>query len=119
MDWYPTVLDLCGIEKDKRISFDGKSLVPIIRDDRIRDVHDEFHWAWQNQWAVRVGNWKLIGRGSWDLKPDQKVPPGTHLGNISDKDPEKKNYISERKEVLKKLKESHDRWAKTVGFSAK
>ena len=119
MDWYPTVLDLCGIEKDKRISFDGKSLVPIIRDDRIKDVHDQFHWAWQNQWAVRVGNWKLIGRGSWDLKSGQKVPPGTHLGNVSDKDPEKKNYISERKEVLKKLKETHDRWAKTVGFSAK
>jgi arylsulfatase A-like enzyme len=119
MDWYPTILDLCGIEKNKSVSFDGKSLVPMLRGKGNDEIHNEFHWAWQKQWAVRVGDWKLIGRGSWDLKSGQKIPSGTHLGNVSEKDPEKKNYVSERKDLLKELKEVHDRWAKTVGFSAR
>ena len=32
MDWYPTILDLCGIKKNESVSFDGKSLVPMIMD---------------------------------------------------------------------------------------
>jgi len=119
MDWYPTILDLCGIKKNESVSFDGKSLVPMIMDKGDKKIHDEFHWAWQNQWAVRVGDWKLIGRGSWDLKPGQKIPPGTHLGKISGEAPENKNYASEKKELLKELKDAHDRWSEMVGFSAR
>lgn len=119
MDWYPTILDLCGIKKNESVSFDGKSLVPMIMDKGNKKIHDEFHWAWQNQWAVRVGDWKLIGRGSWNLKPGQKIPSGTHLGKISGEAPEKKNYASEKKQLLKELKDAHDRWSEMVGFSAR
>ena len=62
------------------------------------------HWQWDDRWAVRQGNWKLIGEGK----------KGQSLGNLSDPQPEKKNYIKEKPEIVKRLQELHDEWLKEV-----
>ena len=75
MDWYPTVIELCGIEADKTVALDGVSVLPLIRDAKLGGLHDEMHWAWQKKWAVRKGDWKLVSSGAWDFpgKPPFKT----------------------------------------------
>ena len=119
MDWYPTVIELCGIETDKEIALDGASVVPLIRDAKRGGLHDEMHWGWQRRWAVRKGDWKLVSQGIWEWREGQPLPKGTHLGKLSDATPEKKNYAAEMAPVLLQLKAAHDAWAEDVGFSGK
>lgn len=60
-DWMPTLAELCGIDLDTS-ELDGKSLVPVMNDNTIESQHSNgFCWQYQNQWAARKGDWKLIG----------------------------------------------------------
>ncbi len=62
-DWMPTIAELCGarlINED----IDGRSLVPVLRSAAAPTPHEVLHWQvgrGQSQWAVRQGDWKLIG----------------------------------------------------------
>ncbi len=58
-DWMPTLADLCGISLNKN-DLDGKSLANILKDKKVKSLHDEYCWVYQNQIAVRKGNWKLL-----------------------------------------------------------
>tara|TARA_B100000809_G_scaffold266930_1_gene333184 strand:- start:21431 stop:22861 length:1431 start_codon:yes stop_codon:yes gene_type:complete len=69
MDYYPTLVDLAGIatEKTKEQTLDGKSLAPLLRDEKILDRKTVFwHYPHYHQQggvpysAVRMGDWKLI-----------------------------------------------------------
>jgi arylsulfatase A-like enzyme len=103
MDWMPTILDLCGVALPD-VKLDGKSLLPVIQSASAKSEYDVLHWEWGGRWAVREGDWKLIGKGA----------QGNSLGNLSDSQPEKKNYIKERPEIAKRLKALHDEWRKDV-----
>lgn len=66
MVWMPTIAELCQIDlPDTKL--DGKSLVPIINNKQEASRHDIVYWQVgdatnpESQWAVRTGNWKLIG----------------------------------------------------------
>ena len=64
-DWLPTIAELAGVpllEKD----VDGKSLVGVIKSADAESPHRVVHWQVgtdpkRSQWAVREGDWKLIG----------------------------------------------------------
>ena len=107
MDWYPTLLDLCGIRRsDDMPAFDGHSILPIIEsDDAESDYGGVLHFGWGTQWAVRDGEWKLIGRTNQEA---------VSLHRLSDEQPEVKNYAAEKPEVVARLKDLHDAWAKEV-----
>ena len=62
------------------------------------------HWQWFNGWAIRKGDWKLIGRGG----------KASFLGNVNDAQPERKNYQREKSEVVGKLMKLHLEWAKEM-----
>ncbi len=62
------------------------------------------HWQWQRFWAVRKGDWKLIGH-------ENKT---TFLGNLGDPEPEKKNHLGEQSELARRLQALHDTWLKDV-----
>ncbi len=78
--------------------------MPIIKSADAPSHHKVMHWQWQRSWAVREGNWKLLGRRE----------KGTHLGNLGDAEPEKKNYLKEETEIAKRLQGLHDEWSKEV-----
>lgn len=99
-DWYPTILELCGIEKPK-VTLDGHSVLPIIKDSTTPSLHKQLHWAWHLGWAVREGEWKLIGNRD---KPN-------FLGNLNDENPEEKNHLKEKPEIVEKLFALHRKWA--------
>lgn len=107
MDWLPTVMDLCGIEKKKNApKLDGHSLLPILRSKELQSGYKGIlHFQWHTQWTVRKGDWKLIGRdGNKNFA----------LHRLTDEEPERKNYAKEKPELVARLFEMHEKWSAEV-----
>jgi arylsulfatase A-like enzyme len=102
-DWFPTLLDLCTLSYPG-VKLDGKSVMPIIRSARTESQHPVLYWQWQNKWAVREGVWKLIG----------KKNQGEFLANLTDVEPEKKNFLKEKPQIVQRLTRLHKQWVEEV-----
>ena len=103
MDWFPTVVELCGVKAPADSpALDGRSLLPLIRDPKKKSPHEVLHFAWGNRWAVRQGDWKLIG---------EKGRPQASLHNLADDKPEATNYAKARPELVDRLRKLHEAWA--------
>ena len=109
MDWFPTVLELCGIDKPD-VELDGHSILPIVHSADAASLHSVLHFQWQNQWAVREGNWKLIGKRS----NASTVGTSYSLHHLADEHPEVHDYASDRPELVEKLRSLHDQWEQKV-----
>jgi arylsulfatase A-like enzyme len=82
IDWYPTLLELCGIDLPKKQKVDGVSLVPLLKGEEIQMRPLFWHYPhYGNQGGepssiIMEGKWKLIhyhedGRDElYDLKKD-------------------------------------------------
>ena len=107
MDWYPTVLELCGIEQTKDApKLDGHSLLPVIKSADAKSPYGGvLHFQWGNRWAVRDGDWKLIGS-------DGNARATLH--RLTDEEPEKTNHAKEQPEIVERLEAMHVAWAKEV-----
>jgi arylsulfatase A len=101
-DFYPTILDLCGI-KAPAVQLDGKSLIPVINSSKAPSPHPVMHWQWMGKWAVRQGNWKLISEGKKII-----------LANLADKHPEQINHAAAEPTLVAELTNLHRAWAKDV-----
>lgn len=103
MDWMPTILHLCNTARPD-LELDGHSLLPLIRSADATSPYDVMHWQWSKRWAVRQGEWKLLGQGD----------EARSLGNLNDPEPEKKNYLEEKPKLAAKLQALHKAWAQDV-----
>jgi arylsulfatase A len=123
-DFFPTILDFCGIAHPDR-KIDGKSLLSLLKSADAPGPHKIMHWQWGNQWAVREGNWKLIvnGRDSTGRYSPHRQRPGRmespFLGNLADDQPEWTNHAAQRPDIVERLTQLHDAWAADVGLTAK
>ena len=101
-DWYPTLLELCGV-KPSGHKLDGRSLVPIIKSAEGKTRHEMFHWKSGRSIAVREGRWKLIMTGNkmelYDLPAD--------LG-------EAKNLATSQAKVVERLKNASSAYWRSV-----
>lgn len=118
MDFFPTILELCNIEPPD-YELDGKSLWPILRSAEAPSQHQVFHWMWQEQWAVREGDWKLIGNGRDTTGLESVHAPRKEMGEIylarlSDEKPEATNHAVEQPEVVARLRKLHEGWLQKV-----
>ena len=118
-DFYPTILDLCRLPApDSKL--DGKSLLPIIKSRSVPSHHKVMHWQWQNSWAVREGNWKLIFNGrdttdKWQGHPGpRRSIAKVFLGNLADDQPEFKNHAKDHPDIVRRLTKLHEEWAREV-----
>ena len=63
-DWLPTIAQLCNVPLPNS-KIDGVSLVEILQSADAAPAHTVFHWQTGGgknpSWAVRDGNWKLLG----------------------------------------------------------
>ncbi len=114
MDFFPTVLELCDIPMPSH-PIDGKSLLPVLQSAEAPSQHDAFHWMWQDQWAVRQGDWKLIGNGRDTTGLGSKHAPRKDMGelylaNLSDEPPESVNHAPSQPQVVARLKRAHEEW---------
>ena len=68
-----------------------------------------------NQWAVREGDWKLLGNPT---DPSKKAPIGPEdklfLANLKDDVGEMKNVAGAHPDVVRRLQKLHEEWAKEV-----
>lgn len=106
MDWFPTVLDLCGVQQPSNApKLDGHSVLPLIRSAKAKSKYKILHFAWGKKWAVREGDWKLIGSDG-----NAKVS----LRNLVDAKPEAKDYAKAKPEIVQRLRILHSSWVKEV-----
>ena len=85
MDWLPTLLDIAGVSDTAVDIFDGRSLVGVLADREETSPHERLYWQLGNDsrsapWAVRAGDWKLLGN-VYETKP----PPGVLPLNKADR----------------------------------
>ena len=103
MDWLPTVMDLCELQAEPSDPKpDGHSLLPLLEDsNRMSGYRGILNFQWHNKWAVRMDEWKLIGVvGSENYR----------LLRLTDEFPERKNYASERKDILSGMLNVRQAW---------
>jgi len=112
MDWYPTALELCGIEIPGGVELDGRSVLPLVRDESAPSRYAVMHWQWQKSWMVREGDWKLIVNGRHRI--DGKRADPVYLANLTDEQPERKNHAEKHSEVVERLRRLHNQWARAV-----
>ncbi len=112
MDWYPTILELCGVEIPTGIELDGHSVLPLVRDQAAPSRYAVMHWQWQKSWMVREGNWKLIVNGRHRI--GGKRADAVYLASLSDEQPERKNHAEQHPDIVGRLRRLHDRWTQAV-----
>ena len=113
-DWMPTIAELCGV-KLLDDDIDGKSLAPVIRSAAAPTPHDALHWqvglGHSAQWAVRQGDWKLVGNvqdtsGGPLNAEDKKL----FLANLATDIAERRNLAQTHPEVLQRLLKLREDW---------
>ena len=114
-DWLPTIAELTGaklLQKD----IDGKSIVSVIKNDKAKTPHDVLHWQTgrgrQPRWAVRQGDWKLIGNPQdTSNKAPLTAKDKLFLVNLKESVSEMRNLAQANPEIIQRLKKLHDDWA--------
>ena len=99
------VLELCGLAHHGP-ALDGHSLLPLLNSPEAKSAyHDRLYFQWYTTWAVRDGDWKLIGDDR-----NQSLS----LRYLAEPKPEVKNHAQEKPEIVARLKALHETWAKEV-----
>jgi arylsulfatase A-like enzyme len=110
IDWLPTIADYCNI-KSLPETIEGKSLKNVIEKNGSSE-HHQFFWKSGGSWAIRQGDWKLIGypqdqSGKGKLDPDQDL---LFLVNLKIDSTEMQNLASEHPTKVEELKEAYLQW---------
>jgi len=119
LDILPTICEILDIPIPEN-KLDGKSIVEVIKSSNVASPHEVLHWMWQDMWAVRKGNWKLIYNGhdttgKHSTHPEKEFDmPEYYLANLVDENPEEINHALQQPEIVKELNELHQIWAKDV-----
>jgi arylsulfatase A-like enzyme len=113
VDYFPTILDMAGIEQDGRPAGDGVSLVPLLRGDEKSWKQRALYWHYphySNQGgkpggAVRLGEYKLT-----EFYEDGKL----ELYNLKEDIGEKNDLAGRMPEKTKELHRLLKEWRSTV-----
>ncbi|MDO1451192.1 sulfatase-like hydrolase/transferase [Rhodocytophaga aerolata] len=113
-DWLPTVAELCSIKPSGQV-IDGKSLVKVIRSEKEKSPHQVFHWQLKEQWAVREGDWKLIGNPR-DTSNKGKITDEDQffLTNVARDPSEMRNLAGENPQIVERMRQLHTVWEKEL-----
>ena len=107
MDWLPTIMDLCGIKcRADDPKLDGHSVVKILENPKAKSGYQGIlNFQWHRKWAVRMNEWKLIGREGAN---------NYQLFRLTDKNPERINYAKDRNDILAEMLQIRKAWMKDV-----
>ena len=107
-DLVPTILELAGIKKPRGTTFDGQSLMPMIRGE-VASHESEFYISectWMRKHGWRTPQWKLIVA----LEPDFHFKPPVELYNLVEDPNENRNLAEEHPDVVRTLKKRMRAW---------
>ena len=110
-DWFPTLAELCNIKVDNN-NFDGKSLLPVIKNPISATAHvDGYCWGFKKMWVARKGKWKLLGNPV-DTSNKGEVFDNDILFLVDlENDPgEKNNLASKYPAIVLELKKQYQEW---------
>jgi arylsulfatase A-like enzyme len=120
MDWMPTIAFYCGINLPNR-KIDGINIAEIIKNKKTKSPHDVLHWQKRirpdrkTQWAILSGKWKLVANGPSTEFKGKKIPEAEYFLSDLEVDPgETNNLASKHPEIVQKLTNLHEKWAKEV-----
>ncbi|WP_298537527.1 sulfatase-like hydrolase/transferase [uncultured Algibacter sp.] len=119
-DIFPTVCELSNIDKPESVN--GKSLVPVMNNQRKEVRHSTYHAYKQFQRAYRKGNYKLIeyvraNDNNWKRGEEIRGSRVTQLFNIK-KDPwetQDLSFFPEYKKIISDMRTEMKQKAKTLG----
>ena len=112
MDLLPTFAALAGAAKPAGL--DGQDILPVIRGDK--KEHEYLFWSFENERAVRQGDWKLI------LNPPQfpgdELSDQVWLSNLEADPGETKNLAATEPARVAQLTQKIRAWEREVGLIA-
>jgi arylsulfatase A len=117
-DWMPTLADLTGINRPP-VQLDGHTLAPMLRDRTApgppagRTLHWQVGAGANSEWAVRDGDWKLLGNAR-DMGPGEagreRIP--LFLANLRDDLSETTNLADRHPDIVERLLRLHEQHLK-------
>lgn len=114
-DWLPTLAELTGVPVPS-VHLDGRSQVAVLRDAGAASPHQHKPLHWQvglgpnAEWAVREGDWKLIGKTRDTSKPGAQAELITDfLVDLSQDPGERINRAAQNPDVVDRLRTLHER----------
>jgi arylsulfatase A-like enzyme len=111
-DFYPTILDLAGLDLRAEQHQDGVSIAPLLKDSKATIPRDSLYWHYPHYHrtkpygAIRHGDWKLI-----EFFEDGSV----ELFNLKSDPQEKNDLAKEHPERAAELLGKLTAWRKSVG----
>jgi arylsulfatase A-like enzyme len=117
-DWLPTIAELTGTPVPER-KLDGSSLASVIRSHDAPTPHASFYWriasGEESQWAVREGDWKLLGN-PYDNTGPGRLPAQDNpfLVNLSKDRSERTNRANEYPDIVKRLSALREAYERDV-----
>ncbi len=113
-DWLPTLAGLCGTPLPK-VKLDGKSLVPVIMSADAPSPHTTFYWQLGRQWAVREGEWKLLGNPR-DTSKKAAITKNDNpfLVNLAQDVTEMRNLAKDHLDIVKRLTRLRDDYVRDI-----
>jgi arylsulfatase A-like enzyme len=100
LDILPTSLAAAGVEADPEWKLDGVNLLPYLEGKNEDRPHTTLYWRFGPQWAVRHGDFKLVGG---NVKGE--------LYNLTDDISESKNLAATNPDKVRELKTLWDTWS--------
>jgi arylsulfatase A-like enzyme len=101
VDWYPTLVKLCGAKVEQKLTLDGLDIWPTLTEGKPAPHDVILLNTTPNTGAVRAGDWKLVKTGADDPDGDPvpkkkgKDKDGIELFNLKD-DPYEKTDLSDK-----------------------
>jgi arylsulfatase A-like enzyme len=112
-DWMPTLAELTGA-KLINLDVDGVNILPVTRSATAPSPHEVLKWSGGSataQWAVRSGDWKLIGHAQDTAGgPLNAADKTLFLASLREDISESHNLAGAHPEIVQRLLVLHDDW---------
>jgi arylsulfatase A-like enzyme len=117
MDFFSTIAEAIHAEVPKDRTIDGASWYPLFKDPT-QSVHDVLFFEWDDQHAVRSGDWKLVENGLLGMAVSRTNratgDDAVFLSNIKVDSGEQHNLRGEHADVAERLVKLHEAWRREI-----